>query len=163
MTPREAVTGRDVVLLAVTWDGVADILRAADAADGTLAGMPLIEPTNAVEHGVGVLLTRESMAERVAELAPAAHVVKAFHLFPSTQWTTPGAPPVTVVMCGDDPGALDVTGTLVRDLGATPAVLGGLSRARQIEEAAGFTIGLAFAGHDPGAAIPHVPASATPA
>ena len=155
VTPREAVAGSDAVLLAVAWDGVADMLRAAGAAEGTLAGTPLIDPTNAVEHGVGVLVTgEESMAERIAALAPGAHVVKAFHLFPSAQWTTPGATPVTVAMCGDDPEALRTAGTLAHDLGAAPAVVGGLSRARQLEEVAGFTIALAFAGHDPGAAIP---------
>lgn len=150
-TPREAVTGRDAVLLAVAWEGVADILREA----GDLAGTPLIDPTNAVEHGVGVLLTEGSMAGRVAELAPGAHVVKAFHLFPAGQWAQ-GAAPVTVAMCGDDPEALRVTGELVRDAGGVPAVVGGLERARQLEEVAGFVIGMAFAGRDPNAAIPRV-------
>jgi hypothetical protein len=155
--PRAAVAGRDAVLLAVAWDGAADMLAAAGAPDGTLAGVPLIDPTNAVDHGMGVVLTgEESMAERIAAMAPGAGVVKAFHLMPSTQWA-PGAPPVTVPLCGDDPAALDVVGGLVRDLGAAPAVLGPLARARQLEEVAGFTIGLAFAGVDPNSAIPRVP------
>lgn len=157
VTPREAVEGRDAVLLAVAWDGAADMLRAARAPEGTLDGTPLIDPTNAVEHGVGVLLTgAESMAGRIAALAPGAHVVKAFHLFPSVQWTDRDAPPVTVAMCGDDPAALKTAGVLARDIGGVPAVVGGLDRARQLEEVAGFTIALAFAGHDPNAAIPRV-------
>ncbi|GAA4509420.1 NAD(P)-binding domain-containing protein [Actinoallomurus oryzae] len=157
--PREVVTGRDAVLLAVTWDGVEDVLRAAGADGGSLAGTPLIDPTNPVEHGVGVLLTGhdDSMAERIAGLAPGAHVVKAFHLFPSDQWTRPGEAAVTVAMCGDDAAALEVVGDLVRAVGGAPAVLGPLDRARQLEEVAGFVIGLAFAGHDPGSAVPHVP------
>ncbi|MGP4099943.1 NADPH-dependent F420 reductase [Nonomuraea sp. KM90] len=159
VTPREAVAGRDAVLLAVAWQGAEDVLRSAGAAEGTLAGTALIDPTNAVEHGRGVLLTEpgEAMAQRIARLAPGAHVVKAFHLFPSGQWTrlrTDGEPPVTVTMCGDDPGALRVVGDLVRDVGAVPAVLGSLDRARQLEEVAGFVIGLAFAGTDPGSAVP---------
>jgi hypothetical protein len=155
--PRAAVAGQDAVLLAVAWDGAADMLAAAGAPDGSLAGVALIDPTNAVDHGVGVLLTgADSMAERIAALAPGAGVVKAFHLMPSTQWA-PGTPPVTVPICGDDPAALDVAGRLVRDVGATPAVLGPLARARQLEEVAGFTIGLAFAGTDPNSAIPRVP------
>lgn len=153
--PRTAVAGRDAVLLAVSWDGVAGILRAAGAPDGSLAGTPLIDPTNAVAHGVGVLLTgTESMAGRIAALAPGAHVVKAFHLFPAGRWTDAAAGPVTVAMCGDDPAALGVVGALARDVGGEPAVLGGLDRARQAEEVAGFVIGMAFAGHDPNAAIP---------
>jgi predicted dinucleotide-binding enzyme len=59
-------------------------------------------------------------------------------------------------MCGDDPAALDVVGGLVRDVGGTPATLGTLDRVAQLEEVAGFVIGLAFAGFDPNSAIPTV-------
>lgn len=175
-TPREAVTGRDAVLLAVSWVGVEEVLRGIDAAEGTLAGTTLIDPTNAVEHGVGVLnLDRGgpdrggSAAGRIAALAPGAHVVKAFHLFPAERWTQPPADgdsseggPATVAICGDDPGALRITSDLIRDVGGVPAVLGPLDRARQLEEAAGFVIGLAFAGFDPHSAVPRVRALARP-
>jgi predicted dinucleotide-binding enzyme len=146
----EVATDADAVLLAVSWTGVAEILIAA----GPLDGIPLIDPTNAVEHGVGVL--KNSPAEHIAGLVPGAHVVKAFHLFPSTLWTTPGTDKATVVLCGDDERALDIVGTLVRDVGGTPAVLGGLDRVRQLEEVAGFVIGLAFAGVNPRSAVPSV-------
>lgn len=154
-TIRDAVRDMDAVLLAVAWDGVADVLR--EARDW--AGTALIDPTNAVEHGVGVLATPpgQSGAQHIAALAPGAHVVKAFHLFPAAQWSEPTDERVTVAICGDDPHALDIAGTLIRDAGAEPAVLGGLDRARQLEEVAGFTIGLVFQGADPHAAIPHVP------
>ena len=163
--PREVVTERDAVLLAVSWDGVEDMLRVSGASEGVLDGTPLIDPTNAVEHGVGVLRTGhgDSMAKRIAGLASGAHVVKAFHLFPAEQWTRPpggGEFPVTVAMCGDDPAALHVVSELVRDVGGVPAVLGSLDRVRQLEEVAGFVIGLAFAGTDPNSAIPRVPSSA---
>lgn len=167
VAPHEAVVGRDAVLLAVSWEGVEDMLRLAGASDGLLEGTPLIDPTNAVAHGVGVLLTEQgqSMAGRIAGLAPGAHVVKAFHLFPAAQWTnspgdgSPGGGPsgVTVAMCGDSSAALQVVGELVRDVGGTPAILGGLDRVLQLEEAAGFVIGLAFAGFDPNSAVPRVP------
>ena len=180
VAPRHVVAERDAVLLAVSWDGVEDMLRASGAPEGTLAGTPLIDPTNAVEHGVGTLLTADggSMARRIAELAPGAHVVKAFNLFPAEQWqwqpepepepqqsalsalsalSAAGNSAVTVPMCGDDPAALDVVSRLVRDLGAAPAVLGTLDRVRQLEEVAGFVIGLAFGGTDPNSAIPRVP------
>ncbi|MEU9447632.1 NAD(P)-binding domain-containing protein [Streptomyces sp. NPDC048277] len=164
-TPRAAAAGRDAVLLAVPWDGVEDMLGSAGASDGVLQGMPLIDPTNAVTHGVGTLLTGhgESMAGRIAGLAPGARVVKAFHLFPAEQWTSStrgdGRLPVTVAMCGDDATALKVVGELIRDVGGVPATLGPLSRARQLEEAAGFVIGLAFAGFAPGSAVPGLPPS----
>ncbi|MEW2394494.1 NAD(P)-binding domain-containing protein [Streptomyces sp. NPDC046862] len=162
VAPREAVVSRDAVLLAVSWDGVEDMLGRVGASDGALQGTPLIDPTNAVAHGIGTLLTErgESMAMRIAGLAPGARVVKAFHLFPAGQWTSPPGdqqPRVTVAMCGEDGAALDVVGELVRDVGGTPAILGALDRARQLEEAAGFVIGLAFTGFDPNSAIPCVP------
>ncbi|MCM3882500.1 NADPH-dependent F420 reductase [Frankia sp. R82] len=165
-SPREAVTERDAVLLAVLWAGVEDVLQLAGAAEGTLAGTPLIDPTNAVEHGVGVLLPEDgsSAASRIAAAAPGAHVVKAFHLFAADQWTRVSAgkapapaPAPTVAICGDDAAALRVTSDLIRDVGGIPAVLGPLNRARQLEEVAGFVIGLAFAGVDPASAVPHVP------
>jgi predicted dinucleotide-binding enzyme len=157
----EVAADADAVLLSVHWTGVADILTAVGAPAGSLAGRPLIDPTNAVEHGIGVLRTESgrAMAHHVAELAPGAHVVKALHLFPATRWTTPASSPATVAMCGDDPRALGIVGSLVRDIGGVPAVLGGLDRARQLEEAAGFVIALAFAGVDPQSAIPAVPSS----
>jgi hypothetical protein len=61
-------------------------------------------------------------------------------------------------MCGDDPAALRTAGQLVRDAGGVPAVPGPRTRTRQLEEIAGFVIGLALAGVDPRFAIPSVPA-----
>jgi predicted dinucleotide-binding enzyme len=162
-TPRQAVTGRDAVLLAVPWEGVRDILDSGGAAQGTMEGTPLIDPVNPVEHGVGVLRTGPgvSAAQEIAALAPGAHVVKAFHMFPAQQWAdADGQVPVTVAMCGDDPAALDTVGQLVSDAGGTPALLGPLDRARQLEEVAGFVISLAFAGIDPRSAIPSAPSPA---
>ncbi|MEW2047869.1 hypothetical protein [Streptomyces sp. NPDC005476] len=66
-------------------------------------------------------------------------------------------PVATVAMCGDDPAALHVVGELVRDVGGTPATLGALDRVRQLEEVAGFVIGLAFPGFDPNSAVPQLP------
>ena len=146
----EVAAEADAVLLAVSWTGVTQTLRAA----GPLDGVPLIDPTNAVEHGVGFL--QASPAEHIAALVPGAHVVKAFHLFPAGLWTEPGTDKATVAMCGDDQRALRMVGTLITDVGGTPVVLGGLDRARQLEEVAGFVIGLAFSGIDPRSAVPSV-------
>lgn len=162
-SPRQAVTGCDAVLLAVPWEGAENALDSAGAAEGALRGIPLIDPVNAVAHGVGVLRTPPGVAaaQQIAAMVPGAHVVKAFHLFPASQWTASGdQEPVTVAMCGDDPAALRTVSQLVRDAGGVPAVLGPLDRTRQLEEVAGFVIGLAFAGVDPASAIPSVPAPA---
>lgn len=175
----EVAAGQDAVLLAVAWQGVPEALRAAGAERGAFDGVPLIDLTNAVEHGVGVLLPEEgrSAAQYVAQWAPGARVVKGFHLFPSAQWAPrrpalhdgpgdgtsggtgdgTGGDTVSVVLAGDDPAALDTVARLVRDVGARPVVLGGLDRARQLEEVAGFVIALALNGTDPNTAIPHFP------
>jgi predicted dinucleotide-binding enzyme len=158
--PAEVVRDRDAVLLAVLWPGVDEMLQLAGATDGSLDGTTLIDPTNAVQHGVGVLLPDRSAAEHIAARAPGASVVKAFALFPSNRWLHHDQRdgPTTVAICGDDPDALRVTSQLVADVGGTPAVLGGLDRARQLEEVSGFTIGLAFSGFSPATALPHIPA-----
>lgn len=155
-TPGEAVRAADAVLLAVPWHGIDDVLRETGASQGALAGTVVIDPVNAVRHGVGVLLTDPglSTASHIAETAPGSLVVKGFHMVPSTQWGTPGAASITVPLCGDDPVALDRAETLVRDTGAVPVVVGGLSRARQLEEAAGLFIALAFSGVEPGSVVP---------
>lgn len=152
--PRAAVDGVEAVLLAVSHTGVDDVLDSVGVSAGTLAGVTVIDPVNAVEHGVGVLLRESSVAEHVARRAPGAHVVKAFHLFPATQWSDPSRPAVTVPLCGDHPDGLRIASALARDVGGVPVVLGALDRARQLEETAGFVIGLAFRGVDPRSAVP---------
>ncbi|MEV0355859.1 NAD(P)-binding domain-containing protein [Nocardia sp. NPDC050697] len=149
-TPAEAVADAEAVLLAVPWAAAAEVAALLPA------GVTALDPTNPVAHGVGVLELPPGIAaaRSIAAAAPDTHVVKAFHLFPAHTWAGTGPVPVTVALCGDDPAALRTAETLVRATGATPAVLGGLDRARQLEEAAGFVIGLAFAGHDPRAAVP---------
>ncbi|TDP95105.1 NADPH-dependent F420 reductase [Labedaea rhizosphaerae] len=148
--PADAAREADAVLLAVAWEGVDDMLGLAAPPPGTV----LIDPVNAVEHGVGVLLPPTSAAEHIAATAPGTHVVKAFHLFPAAQWTSGTA--VTVPICGDDERALATVSALVTDTGSQATVVGGLSSARQLEEVAGFVINLAFRGVDPQSAVPRV-------
>lgn len=147
----DAAHGADVVLLAIPWAGVDDVLsKVAHVLDGTT----VLDPTNPVEHGVGRhLLPDGSAAEHIAHHIPGAHVVKAFNVHPASYWATATADDV-VTLAGDDPAALDHARRLVRETGATPHVLGGLNRARQVEVLAGTIIGLAFAGIDPRRAVP---------
>jgi len=85
-------------------------------------------------------------------------VVKALHLFAAAGWpVAPGAAAPAVVLCGDAPAALAVSAALVSDLGARPVMFGGLDRARQVEEVAGFVMRLVGLGVDPVTAIPAVP------
>lgn len=161
-TPAAVARNSDVVVVAVAWDGIANILRLADAPQGSLRGKTVIDCTNAVDYATFELKPSSgSAAEQVAEHAPGAHVVKALHLFAGRSWLTPAAPdaaPRTVAMCGDHQPALESTAELVRALGGVPGTIGPLDAARQLEDAAGFVMRLVAAGVDPTTAVPHVPA-----
>lgn len=151
----DVVGAGDVVVLAITWDGVHTVLETLGAADGALNGKIVIDPINAVEHGIGRLLqSHGSIAELIAQTYPGASVVKALNIFPATYWEQHHASFPTVAVAGDDPVALDAVATLISDLGAHAQTLGPLSRARQLEEVAGFVIGLSFKSLDARAAVP---------
>ncbi|QXJ24782.1 NAD(P)-binding domain-containing protein [Actinomadura graeca] len=152
---REAARFGEVVLLAVWYEGVPDVLRAA----GPLAGRVLIDCVNPMEPPFERLKTAggPSAARRVAD-ATGARVVKAFTLCHESVWrmTPPsfGGRPLGVPVCGDDAGALDVVRALVTDLGCVPLDGGGLERAALMEAAAAFMVGLWVAGEDPSTMLP---------
>ena len=158
--PSDVVKGSDVVVVAVAWEGIDQVLGLAGAGEGSFAGLTVIDCTNAVDYASGMLKpTVGSAAERVAAVAAGARVVKALHLFAGTGWLSPppdGQPVRTVAMCGDDADALDQASELIRDLGAVPAVIGGLDHARQLEDVAGFVMGLVAVGCNPTTAVPFV-------
>lgn len=123
-----------------------------------MAGKTVIDFTNPVNPATGEMLTSGSAAELVARTAAGAHVVKALHLFAGASWPYVGSPdeaPV-VAICGDEPHALDRATALIRDLGGRAAVVGGLSKARQLEESAGFVMTVVASGHNPRFAVPNV-------
>ncbi|BCJ57884.1 NADPH-dependent F420 reductase [Micromonospora endophytica] len=157
--PADFAAQVDVVVVAVAWDGLTAALTLIGADAGRLAGKTVIDCTNAIDFATGALKpTSGSAAELVARTAVDAHVVKALHLFAGASWPYEGpqdAAPV-VAICGDDPSALERTTTLIRDLGARTAVVGGLTAARQLEEAAGFVMRVVAAGHNPRSAVPDV-------
>ena len=145
----------DIVVLAITWDGVHPVLETLGASAGALNGKIVIDPINAVEHGIGRLLTPEaSIAELVASASPGASVVKALNIFPATYWQREHTSVPTVAIAGDSSIALDAAGKLINDLGAQAEIVGPLGHARQLEEVAGFVIGLSFKGIDPTFAVP---------
>jgi predicted dinucleotide-binding enzyme len=152
---RQATT----VVVAIAWDGLEESLRLVGGLDGMLSGKTIIDCTNSVDYATGRLLPETgSAAELVADVAVGAHVVKALHLFAGASWPFTGevgASPV-VAICGDDAGALSQAAALIGDLGARTAVLGGLTAARQAEEAAGFVMRVVAAGANPRLAVPDV-------
>ncbi|QYG91603.1 NAD(P)-binding domain-containing protein [Iamia sp. SCSIO 61187] len=159
--PLDVATGSDIVVLAVPDDAVEPVLERAGGPEGMLAGLPLLDCVNTFAYPSGRLTAdRGSASERAQHVAVGSRVVKALTHFAGTTWRDrePGDEVPTVAMAGDDPDALAVVAGLVRDLGGRPVTIGGLDRARQIEEAAGFIVGVVGAGADPRTAVPSVPA-----
>ena len=153
LSPAELAAASDVVLLAISYEGLDEALALTGA---SLRGKPLIDATNAVDFTTGRhKAPTGSAAEHVAALT-GAHVVKGLNLFAGESWLTASGTPRTVALCGDDPAALALTERLIADLGATPARLGGLDHARQLEDVAGFVMRLVATGHDPATAVPSV-------
>ncbi|MGH8882171.1 MAG: NADPH-dependent F420 reductase, partial [Stackebrandtia sp.] len=157
--PDQFAERADVVVVAIAWDGLAEALRLVGGPAGSLAGKTVIECTNPVDYTTGRLFPETgSAAELVASLSAGAHVVKALHLFAGASWPFTGEADTSpvVAICGDDADALKRTATLIADLGARTAVLGGLATARQAEEAAGFVMRVVAAGANPRLAVPDV-------
>ena len=159
LEPHDMGRRADVVIVAVSWEGLEPALTLVGAPDGTLQGKTVIDCTNPVDYATGDLIPQSgSAAEFVARKAPGAHVVKALHLFAGASWpyTDERELAPVVAVCGDDQAALDQTRSLIADLGGRAAVTGGLASARQLEDAAGFVMRVVAAGANPRRAVPDV-------
>ncbi|SFW86265.1 NADPH-dependent F420 reductase [Amycolatopsis australiensis] len=149
----------EVVVVAVSWEGLEAAVSLVGGPQGSLAGKTVIDCTNAVDYATGRLKPASgSAAELVARSAPGASVVKALHLFAGASWpyAGPAETAPVVAICGDTQRALDLAAALIGDLGARAAAVGGLAGARQLEEAAGFVMRVVAAGHNPRLAVPDV-------
>jgi predicted dinucleotide-binding enzyme len=103
-------------------------------------GKLVIDTTNPLDFSQGVPPTlsvagNDSAGERVQRLLPEAQVVKAFntvghaHMF---RPDFPGGPP-TMFICGDDGGAKQRVGEMLREFGWEVADIGGIQSSRYLE------------------------------
>ncbi|MGM7666554.1 NADPH-dependent F420 reductase [Microbacterium sp. A93] len=131
-----AAAGADVVLLAVPWEGHAELVTALAPALRGKTVISCVNPLGFDEHGPYGLTLEESAAEEAQRLVPEATVVGSFHHVAAlTLWKTQG--PVDhddVLVCGDDAEAK----ALVMDLatavtGKRGIDAGALRLARQLE------------------------------
>jgi 8-hydroxy-5-deazaflavin:NADPH oxidoreductase len=135
-TPRDAAQNADVVLLAVHWSQVTDVLDQA----GDLPGKVIVTcclPMND-DNSVLVVGRTSSAAEELARMIPDARIVCAFNTVPSEvlfavyaagrKTNRPG-----LVYCGDDANANRVAAGLIRDVGFEPIDAGPLRIARYTE------------------------------
>ncbi len=129
-----AAAGADIVVLAVPWSAVEEVVGNL----GDLAGKIIIDPTNprmVGEDGLRDFAVDPSNAEWIQRWAPQARVVKAFN---TMGWETMVDPdstggPVTVPIVGDDPEAKAVVAGLIEGMGLEPVDLGPIRYAHVVE------------------------------
>ena len=134
LPPAEATARADIVVLAVPAGAAEDVVRAL----GDLAGKIVVDPTNPrvmARDGFADYPSEGSNAERIAALAPGAHVVKAFNTLGSETMFDPAVAdgPVTVPVVGDDRAAKERVVMLARQIGLEAVDVGPLRHARILE------------------------------
>jgi 8-hydroxy-5-deazaflavin:NADPH oxidoreductase len=152
----DATATAEATLLATPFDAVPDVIAAA----GGFRGQVLIDATNPLAAGeAGLELTLghlASGAERIAALAPAARVVKAFNQTGFENLADARAYPSRPAMfiAGDDAEARQLAATLAVDAGFEAIDAGPLRAARLLEPLALLWIELARRrGLGPGIAV----------
>jgi NADPH-dependent F420 reductase len=134
VAPAAAAARSDIVVLAVPWTAAEDVVRGL----GSLAGKILVDPTNPrqmASDGFADYPFEDSMAERIAKLAPGAHVVKAFNTLGAETMLDPSVArsAVTIPLVGDDRAAKERVAALARAIGLEAVDVGPLRHARIVE------------------------------
>jgi predicted dinucleotide-binding enzyme len=148
-TPREAAQAADVLLLAVHWSRLDDVLKQA----GHLVGKLILSctlPMNADDTELLVAHT-SSGAEDLARRVSGAWVVAAFNTVPSEVLFAvferrAGASRPGLVYCGDDVRGKDIAAGLISDVGFDPVDAGPLRIARYMEPFGLLVAQLAYEG-----------------
>jgi predicted dinucleotide-binding enzyme len=135
-TVAEAVAHGEIVVLALPWRAVQDVLTEA----GDLGGKIVIDTTNG--GGAG----GRSGAEQIAEWAPGARVVKAFNQagFETLRQPHFGDHAAVTFVAGDDAVARETVIGLGREIGLDMVDAGGLANAEMLERLASLWIELTF-------------------
>lgn len=137
-----AIRAGEVVVLAVPWDAVSEVLR-----NNNVSGKVLIDCTNPIAPGFELAIgCTTSGGEEVAKLAKGARVVKAFNTTGFGNMREPhyGATRLTMFYAGDDDSAKETVRQLVGDIGFDPVDAGPLKMARYFEPMAMLWINLSM-------------------
>ncbi|HXT21723.1 MAG TPA: NAD(P)-binding domain-containing protein [Thermoanaerobaculia bacterium] len=148
-TPAEAAGESEVLLLAVHWSRVDDVLHQA----GNLAGKIIVScslPMNDDDTAL-VIADTSSGAEALAKKVRKARVVAALGTVPSevlfnVYEARRRKKRPSLVYCGDDDAAKEVAAGLIRDVGFDPLDAGPLRTARYIEPFTLLVAKLAYEG-----------------
>lgn len=144
--PAAAAADADVVVLAVGWAQLDDVLGRLGPQPGRLV-VDAFTPLNADMSGLAVGHTT-SGAETLAARLPDARVVMALQntfadVVRAPRRTLAGQTP-TMFFCGDDPEAKRTVAGLITDAGYEPVDAGPLAVARYLEPVCFFTVALAY-------------------
>lgn len=139
----DAVAHGDLVLLATPWNVTLDLLATVDDLQGKIlvdCCNPLTADFRGLELGFNT-----SAAERIADQAVEARVVKAFNTVSTATMENPdyGGYSATMFYCGDDAEAKAVVAQLTEQLGLQAVDAGPLQNARYLEPLAMLYIHLA--------------------
>ncbi len=139
---QDAAADAEVVLLAVPGSEVEQVVRGL----GDLRGKVIVDCTNRHEADLTPRPDILSLAERIAEQAPDARVVKAFNTTGSKNMDDPAFPsgPLAMPYCGDDPEAKATVRQLISVLGFEAVDNGPLYMANSLEGMALMWIALAY-------------------
>ena len=134
---RSAAEQGDVVVVAVPWDGHADLLRdLADVLDGKVV-VDCVNPLGFDKQGAYALPVEEgSAAQQAAALLPGSRVVAAFHHVSAVLLEDPSVERVDtdVLVLGEDREATDLVQELASRVPGMRGVYGGrLRNAHQVE------------------------------
>jgi predicted dinucleotide-binding enzyme len=148
-TPSEAARDADVLLLAVHWSRVDDVLNQASDVSGKVI-VTCSLPMNA-DNTELVIGHTSSGAESLAKRVPEVQVVSAFNTVPSEVLfgvfeARRKASRPSLVYCGDDSSSKEVAAELIRDVGFDPVDAGPLRIARYTEPFALLVAELAYDG-----------------
>lgn len=142
--PAELAGVVDLILLAVPYEAIDDLVPSLGLLDGTI----LVDATNPLAQGLSGLALGfdDSAAEKVARLAPKARVIKAFNTVGSKVMEDPvfGDRRAFLPVAGDDPEAKEQVLGLARELGFDAVDAGPLAHARYLEPLAMLWIQLAY-------------------
>ncbi len=127
----------DIVVVAVPWDGHAELLRSLSV---VLAGKVVVDCVNPLgfdERGAYPLEVEEgSAAQQAAALLPDSRVVAAFHHLSSVLLNDRAVVDIDcdIMVLGDDRGATDIVQLLAGAIGGARGLYGGrLRNAHQVE------------------------------
>jgi predicted dinucleotide-binding enzyme len=132
-SPRDAVEFAEVVLFAVPWRLIDDVLAQAGPLDGKI----VIDTTNQFGRDGWEDLGGRTAAQINAARMPGARYTKAFNTltsgFQAEAAGRTGPDRVVMFLCGDDEEAKGVVAGLIDDAGFTPVDMGGTADAAPME------------------------------